>query len=66
MNSVPLNKLHCNKHQKMPVFRLIESSSLDCKCKKSPCAVQITAAPAPRMAEDMYMNKGDGAKYISM
>ena len=59
-------KLHWNMHQKMPVFLLIESSSVDCKCRKLPCAVQMTAAPIPKMAEEVYMNNGDGFKYITM
>ena len=66
MYNVPINNEHWNMHQKMPVFLLIESSSVDCKCKKLPCAVQMTAAPMPRMADDVYMKRGVGLRYMTI
>ena len=50
----------------MPVFLIISLSVGDCMPRKSPWAVQITAAPIPMMTEAVYMKAGDGKRYITM
>ena len=49
----------------MPVFLLIESSSLDCNARNSPWAVHKTAAPMPIAADDMYMKTGVGLRNMT-
>ena len=42
-------------HQNIPVFRIIVWSFGDWRCKNSPWATQITAAPIPSKIEAVYM-----------
>ena len=53
-------------HQNIPVFLAIKLSEVDWRWRKSPWAVQIKAAPKPRMTEEMYMNIGVGFRNIQM